>query len=314
MQPEHDRDCEALKCWCDWGTDRSATFFQAIEWAETIAAHFPGYSPAPLRIGNCLIPLMRFHRWGWLSDSLYGLPFMTPGGILCGSEPSLADWESCFEALNNLQIGSLAVAFPFGTEIPETLMGSIELHATHVIDLQEGWDSAWKHYTQKGRTSTRKAENLGVEVIQSKQADSLKEHWKIIQSCEEIWKPDPKPTHEFVQDLLKLAAARLYLAMFEGEVKASVLVFIHSREVFFWQGARKSEGCPHGIVNLLYTRVLQDACRESIPYANLGGSLGMEDLVRFKESFGARAFPVPVFKRKHSLLKMIGRGPARRSS
>lgn len=94
---------------------------------------------------------------------------------------------------------------------------------------------------------------------------------------------------------------------------ATVLVFFHPSEVFFWQGARVSKECPHGVVNLLYTEVLRDACQAGIPSANLGGSLGEVDLIRFKESFGARACPVPVYKRKHSIIKWVGKGPLKRS-
>lgn len=294
--------------WRQWQDRAATTFFQTYDWASLLARHFPFLTPAPISGDGWFIPMMRRRRWGWLSDSLYGMPFMTPGGILRDHELDGREWDQVFKALSNRHVGTLAVVLTPEVTVPFHAGFTQETHSAHVIDLSGGWEAVWACYDRKARTAARKAALLGVTIRRGEGETDIQAHWEIVSShfCE--WKPDPEPTYEFVRDAARSPASKLYLAEQEGQVVASVLVFAYGKEIFFWQGARHPSSKLSGLTNLLYSKVLQDACEEGYERANLGASLGIQKIEFFKDSLGGRKVPYTVLKRVHPWLRLVKRG------
>ncbi|NUN96813.1 MAG: GNAT family N-acetyltransferase [Candidatus Omnitrophica bacterium] len=304
MNPEPPRgERDPLDAWREWGNREPVPFFQTLEWAELIARHCPRYELCPIAGSGFLIPLMRQRRWRGLADSYYGLPLMTSGGVLLEREADQAIWTRAYQALSDLRAAALTVVFPPGESPPPSDWFEWEEGSTHLIPLEGGWESVWARFLQRGRTATRKAETVGVVARRDHSETAMQAHWEIIRSHLPEWGLDPAPTPDLVRDALRTSAGRLYLAEHEGRVVVTVLVFARGREVFFWQGARVAADPPPGATNLLYARVLEDACAEGIERANLGASLGNPDIEKFKESLGGVKTPFRILKKTHSLVK-----------
>jgi len=230
---------------------------------------------------------------------------MTTGGILSGNQLDESGWKNLQARLRSLKAGTVTIVF----SPHETITPPADIHfiyeTTHVIDLTSGWEKVWKGYTQTGREKTRKAMRLGINIHQDKSEQSIQHHWKIISSCFAEWKLKPEPTFDFVKDAIKTPKSKLYYAEYQGEITATVLVFAHGKEVFLWQGARDKGIKVMGAVNLLYTRVIEDACSAGFQKVNLSGSLGNPRLEFFKKSFGAIKVQVPVLKITHPFIRCV---------
>lgn len=299
---------EMERIWREWESQSACSFFQTYEWASLLDRHFPFLEPFPVACESWFIPLMRSRRWGWLSDSLYGMPFMTPGGILREHELDGDEWHQLFEELRWRQVGTIAIVLTPEDAAPEHEGFSQETLTTHLVDLTGGWEAVWARYRQKARTATRKAELLGITIRPGEGEEDIHHHWEIVKAHFGEWEPKPEPTFEFVNDAAKSAAGKLYLAEHEGMVVGSVLVFSSGQETFFWQGARLPDCSLPGISNLLYSKVLQDACEHGFARANLGASLGNPRIEAFKQSLGGQKVPCTVIKRVHPCLRFLKRG------
>ncbi len=293
----------SLAPWREWGSRESVPFFQTLEWAELLARHDPRYELRPISGSGFLIPLMRRRRCGGLVDSYYGLPLMTPGGILLEREGDQAVWTRAYQALSDLRAVTLTVVFPPEASPPPSDRFEWEEGSTHLIPLEGGWEAVWARFLQRGRTATRKAENAGVTARRDESESAIRAHWEIIRSRLPEWGLNPAPTPELVRDALRTSAGRLYQAEQDGRVVVTVLVFARGHEVFFWQGARVAADPPPGATNLLYARILEDACAEGFECANLGASLGNPDIEKFKESLGGVKTPFRILKKTHPLVK-----------
>jgi hypothetical protein len=296
------------RLWRQWQDRSASTFFQTFEWASLLSRHFKFLEPSPLTGEGWFIPLMRRRRWGGFSDSLYGMPFMTPGGILRDHELGALEWGQVFAAVCQRHAGTVAIVLTPGDTVPPQEGFTQEVHTTHVVDLEGGWEAVWARYRQKARTAARKAGLLGITIRSGTGDQDIRSHWEIVRSHFPDWKPDPEPTSEFVRDAASLPMSRLYLAEHQRVAVGSVLVFVFGKEVFFLQGARLPQSSLPGVSNLLYSKVLEDACAQGFERANLGASLGNRRIEAFKESLGGRKVPYMVLKRVHPWLRLLRRG------
>jgi hypothetical protein len=315
---------EIADIWQTWEQDCAVSFFQTYAWASILSRHYPFLTPAPLINERYLIPLMRMRRYGWLSDSLYGMPLMTPGGIL-SRQPLTPDvWQMITQQISHQRVGSVVITChpsfsisppdsPLSTslcvgahgvrprgEVREPPLQS-EVGTTHLVDISGGWEQTWARFTQKGRTATRKAETLGVTILSGKQEPLILDHWEIVSRHFDRWQPDPMPTYAFVSDLAGLESAQIYQAVYQGKKVGTVLVLFYGREVFFWQGARISDP-PPGTTNYLYATIFRDAIERDYSSINLGASLGNRQIESFKESLGARKVPYTILKWRHPMI------------
>jgi len=292
--------------WEEWASAHATSFFQTVEWARLLEKHFPQYTPAPVWSDSFFVPLMRHRRWGGITDSLYGMPMMTAGGIWTDGVPTKALWRDVCRRLAGLKVGTLAISFPPGVEPLENVGPFVrETTTTHVLQTEGDWDCTWRNFDKGCREAVRRARRLGVECKREETESAVTDHWEVVRSCFEKWKLDPQPTYEFVRDAARSPHGRLFQAVREGEVVVSLLAFLYREELFFWQGARAAGKCPPGANNLLYAEVIRTACERGCRTANFGGSLGVRGIEKFKEEFGARKVPFTILKRSHPAIRMV---------
>lgn len=286
--------------WRTWADRRAVSFFQSADWAEVLVRHYPFYRPEPIETNRFFLPMIRHHRQGWLSDSLYSMPFMTTGGLLAEEEDETDAWRSAIETLSRKSVGSVVLSLPPRTEIRDDLRRFRRLSAhTHLIDLSGGWETVYSRFKKSCREAIRRAERQGVAVHVENDPEGLEVHWRLIEPLFPKWRPNPPILRPFLEDLVKLPQTRLYLARVEGRPVLSLLAFIQGGEIFLWQSARTETEFPPGASNLLTARLMEDACSEGCRLLNFGGSLGESKIESYKEAYGAVRTPWSVLKRVH---------------
>lgn len=286
--------------WRTWADRRAVSFFQSAEWAEALVRHYPFYRPEPIETSRFFLPMIRHHRLGWLSDSLYSMPFMTTGGLLAEEGDEVEAWRSAIETLSRKSVGSVVLSLPPRTEIRDDLRGFRKLSAhTHLIDLSEGWEAVYSRFRKSCKEAIRRAERQGVGIHVATHPADLEVHWRLIEPLFPKWRPNPPIKRAFLEDLVGLPQARLYIARVGDRSVLSLLAFVQGGEIFLWQSARTETDFPPGASNLLTARILEDACREGCRLLNFGGSIGESKIERYKEAYGAVRTPWTVLKRVH---------------
>ncbi|MCA9424037.1 MAG: GNAT family N-acetyltransferase [Candidatus Omnitrophica bacterium] len=292
--------------WRNWAERYATSFFQSAEWAETLIRHYPFYHPEPIHSENYFLPLIRHKRWGWISDSLYGMPLMSTGGLLAADGDREEGWRRTLAILARKQVGTTVLSLPTATGpvTPPDGFQSLE-ESTHLIDLRPGWDSVYSGFKKSCKEAIRRAGRLGVEVQREENPEGVEAHWSLITGEFEKWRPNPPITREFIKDLVNLPQARLYLALVEDRPVLSLLSFVYGGELFLWQSAKASIEFPPGTSNLLSSTLFREACEEGVQTVNYGTSLGNRSIEKYKESYGAVKTPYMILKRVHPFVRWI---------
>ena len=249
---------------------------------------------------------MRFRRFGGITDSLHGMPMMTPGGVLSDGPLGGAQWDAVYSSLAGVSHGSLTISFPVGIT-PENVPAGFELEraTTHVLSLDPGWEAIWKGFDRHHRTSVRRARKLGVVVRRETGGAAVRDHWDLITPQFGKWKPNPTPSFEFIRDACQVPEAWLYVARQGERAVVSLLAFAYKKEVFLWQTARTERDYPHGASNLLKADLIREACEAGYEVVNFGGSLGNPGIEKYKEAFGASKVSYSILKRSHPLVRKL---------
>lgn len=290
--------------WRNWADKRAISFFQSAEWAETLVRNYPFYRPEPVMGKTYFLPLLRRRRFGWLSDSLYGMPMMTTGGVLTEEGDFEKAWSEVGESLLRKQVGNIVLTLPAKESRVPYLEGWIRVEATtHLIDLSPGWETVYSRFNKSCKEAIRRAIRLGVQISREENEIGIETHWSLIRTQFEKWNPDPPITPALIRDLAKLRQTRLYVARIDGHAVLSMLSFVYGGEIFLWQSARSLEDFPPGTSNLLTSTLFREACESGLRTANFGGSVGDSKIERYKEAYGAVKTPFAILKRTHPLIK-----------
>ncbi len=195
--------------------------------------------------------------------------------------------------------------------------GVVALRRTvHVLDLQGGFDVVWRErFTDTTRRGLRKAEHdakrsgLAVECGSSLRFVSafydLYLQWITMHaegSSVPAWlrrwngrRMDPRRKFETVAAALG-SNCRVWLASVGGRPVASLIALVHGPNAIFWRGTdNPALARPHRANELLQRMAIEDACRAGCRY-EMGESGGVSSLMRYKERFGAKPYPIAEYR------------------
>ncbi len=103
-------------------------------------------------------------------------------------------------------------------------------------------------------------------------------------------------TKAFFDKLFSIRGVNLFAVEFNGKVVAAAIVFVGRKELFYWHGASLTRFLPYRPNNLLHVEIAKWAWKTGFEIYNMGASMGVRSLERFKESFGARPVEYPIFR------------------
>lgn len=161
--------------------------------------------------------------------------------------------------------------------------------ATQVLFLDDAYDHLVSRYEKKCRQEVRFGRAKGVEVFEAKSASEVRAYYGVHVRLAKL-----KSGYSFIypcelfEELVRLPETSLLLARFEGRTVAGLLVFRDGDSVVGWHGAMDREFGNVHPMRVLYDEVIRRACIAEARFVNLGGSLGIASLERFKASWGAR--------------------------
>jgi lipid II:glycine glycyltransferase (peptidoglycan interpeptide bridge formation enzyme) len=153
----------------------------------------------------------------------------------------------------------------------------------------------WPGLSSNHKRRVKAAEKAGVSVRAAEGTAAIREHARLIEETfsrrkdrgEEVPEPiDPAP----LEALTASGAGRVYQACLADSILSSILVLRSEAAGYYQTAGNSPEGLSAGASHLLVYRVAQILQSESAELFNLGGvSEHNPGLVRFKESFGAKA-------------------------
>jgi hypothetical protein len=192
-----------------------------------------------------------------------------------------------------------------------------------LLGLQVG--ELWPALANNHKRRVKAAEKAGVTIRAVEDCAGVREHVRLIEETFERRKErgetvpeeiDPAPLEAFVES----GAARIYQASLAGRVLSSILVLRSPAAGYYQTAGNSPEGLSAGASHVLVYRVALMLRSESAEFFNLGGvSEHNPGLVRFKESFGAKAVELeaaefdvgPAWKKAvNSMAGLVRRGSA----
>jgi GNAT acetyltransferase-like protein len=294
----------------DWeaafAADEGATFFHGPGWAELWEAYSEGaMHPAPRVVefaDGCSAVL-------GITKAPTRIPRLTRN--LLSPEGNCGGWvsadslgETHIRTLADLVLGGSAFVWRVGPA-DEALLAAPPPGAreefTHVIDLGEGAPAARERWQPEARRTAARAARRGARLVEGTSPSDWEAYARLYRASVQRWE---RPLFTYRETLFSLLSARagqtirLWLVELDREPCAGAVVFTHHRYATYWHAATDPKRCP-GAANLLHWELLERLANEKIWTYDLNGSAGLQGVIRFKETLGARRARVLAYERRH---------------
>ena len=311
----HDRTAVSRSEWLSLCRDNpAATFFHTPFWAELFAQAHPGtFTPVSqlFRFSDgttALLPLVMKRRFFGLHGIALSMPAGTYGGYLSASSLTEENEAAVVRFLcghRNL-IWRENPYSPVAAALPETEWYE---DPTQAVDLNGGYEIAWKGATAGHRNAVRNALKSGVEVVEASGDDEWRSYADIYLSSIDRWKRRALFSGVAYRERFFLAAAgldpqlrKLWLAKIQGEPVAGILCFYWNRHAVVWHGAGRADCFSFHPNNLLYDRAIAHAAENGFRWLDTNPSGALTGVRNFKKYIGARPL------RSRVIIKRSGTG------
>jgi hypothetical protein len=282
-----------------------ATFFHTPTWAKLVTETFPRWRGATWGIqfedGNvAVVPMLKYPIWGW--GSLYWYESTVPGvygGPLFTQEPEsdhyVAIWAELAKRGSFLLSGNPFVSWEFPTIKPRVLF-------TQVLELKNDFATIYRDFSMGRRHTIKYAQKSGVTTDYTVQPKDFEEYYAVYVDQLRRWgknATDFYPRRLF-ENLAVLAAqdsrVKLWIARLGGKIISGLIVLYQNQHLVTWHGATLESHFKYRPVDLLYSAVIEEACQSGYQYFDFNYSGGHENVVYFKERYGAHKVPYSVYK------------------
>jgi hypothetical protein len=253
---------------------------------------YPSYRYEPCRVSYrdgtvALFPLVRVARRLPSLSMFLGMPLSWEGTpVVLAGELGPVHVEGLFRALGGR--GQLTINGGLGGSPPA--VGDRSPTGTHILDLQPGFDALWEGaFSPPCRNRCRKAESAGVTVRRGAPSEAREVYYGLYAAATREWGYEEPPYPRALFDaLLESKAAQLWLAFVDESPIAGLITLQGSDDLYMFTSAMDRDHRQVAPANALERAVIETACEQGLSYYDLGGSLGIRSLEKFKESFGAR--------------------------
>jgi len=301
------------------GKSPSATFYHTTAWREILCETFPKWKDATLAIeyedGNrAIFPMLRHSLVGALS--FYWHESMVPGaygGPIFQSPPSSGHNEVIEKILANYN-NLLIVSNPF---FDWHCGGNFKRYETFIqtLRLSPDFREIWMNYSKGRRHTINYARKQGIVVREVDFYNNFQVYYKIYQRQLERWgrnATDYYPLRLF-ENLAVHAQTnpdiKLWTAWLNNKMVSGLVVLYHNKHLVTWHGATLDEYFEYRPVDILYSTVIEDACKRGLEVFDFANSGGHQNVVNYKERFGAQNLPLYIWRRRNmgGLVYRLGR-------
>lgn len=289
-----------------------ATFYHARLWTECLSRAFSSMS------FRCIVAEEGGRVLGYLPFFIiskgpvrihWSMPFGTYGGpVTLGSSDLYHPLLKKFVRMGKELWVYETVFTDYANRVPGRPFQTEE-HLTHLIDLEGGFDEIWtKSFDKSKRKQTKRAERMGVKVIESTSLGEAARFYDIYVSRVrehrgKIHYPQ-KLFIELVRNSGKLV--KLFLSYHENQLLGGQLCFYYKDMVIAWYGSTTLESRDVQASTGLYAHCIRHACENGYKWFNLGGSIGKDSLMDYKMSFGGHPHRYNMSVRRSPLGKAAG--------
>lgn len=283
------------------------SYFQTPAWSDLLSLSLPQAKPFHIwsRFEDgveVILPLFRLRKWHFLRK-LESLPWGCYGGWLSES-PLTAHHRKMIvrQALGVLRPVATIVANPLDTDALDGLTPQNRLvRDTYVVDTSQGFDSLWKSFQPRNRTTIRRALDQGIRVYWGNGTREVDILIDLYHRAQESWsgvETLPDAFFEALKTGSNDETIRIWIAEMDGTPAAADLFLYGKREAQYFAGASDRQFTRLNASRLLISEALRDACEEGLSAVNLGASGNQDGVERFKRLFAGekRRYWVVQFK------------------
>jgi hypothetical protein len=269
-----------------------ATFYHTGAWLQSLSQSFTGLG------FRCLVAWEGGDLAGYLPfflskrgpfETAWSLPFGTYGGpVGLGSEPVRRELARAYGRLragrNVHEVG--LVDFSNQVSIDSFRVSGA---STHVVELAETFADTWEKRVEKSkRRQARKAVKEGLSVAEASSPAEVSEYYSIYARRMAGWGERFRYPERLFAALFAAGGGkvRLFVARRGDEMLGGHLNLYFRDTVIAWNGVVRDTADGTQASTLLYAECIKHACDNGYRWYNLGGSLGKETLVDYKQSIG----------------------------
>ncbi|MEI6126540.1 MAG: GNAT family N-acetyltransferase [Pseudomonadota bacterium] len=279
---------------CPW-----ATYFHTPAWAACMARTFPEYTVSGIGYimedgTRVVLPAVAREKKRLLSRKK-DYKSMEPGvygGFI--AEKILSQDATAILSRYLLAMRSAAgriVESPFQPlhlSAPFTAKGMF----THVVDLGPEFESIAKRFSRGQKSNINQGRRKGIAVRPALHVKDIECYYDMYEKTVKRWgdkaaKPYPQELF-FSLFLQKDPHVRFWLAELDGRVIAGAIVLSWNKNIIYWHGCALQEYFKCYPNNVLHAAILEWGCKNGFQFYDMGPSMELEGVVKFKESFGAR--------------------------
>lgn len=286
-----------------------ATFYHTGAWLTALARAFPSFG---LR---CLVARGQTEVLGYLPfflwkrgpvRSAWSLPFGTYGGPASAGDDGVS--RALVDAYSRLGTGrgmhEIGLV-DFGNRV-EIEKFRAETSSTHVVTLTGDFSDTWeKTFEKSKRRQTRKALKEGLSVAEARSPDEVSRYYAIYLQRVADWKERFRYPERLFAELFAAGGkgVKLFVARRGDEMLGGHLNFYFREEVIAWNGVVRDTADGTQASTLLYAECMKHASESGFRSYNLGGSLGKQTLIDYKESLGGVAYRYTTYRRRSALAR-----------
>ncbi len=289
---------------CPW-----ATYFHTPAWADAIAAAFPGLQSHAIgffdnAFGQVVLPAVARTKRRLLR-TVREYKSMEPGvygGFIAEQPLTQNQIRMLCDALRSLKgcSGRIVETPDMPLNLPAPF--SQKPMVTHRIRLDRPYAEIAAGFSRGQKSNIRQALRKGVQVRLARDEQDITAYYALYRRTVERWDKLQGSLYprEFFLRLFRLqdGCVRFWLAETAGEAVAGIIVLAWRQTLVYWHGCSRREYFNLYPNNLLHAKVLEQACSDGFSFYDMGPSMGLEGVVRFKESFGAGPYPFSAYRWK----------------
>lgn len=278
---------------CPW-----ATYFHTPAWAESIAAAFPEFRSHGIgffddTFGQVVLPAVVRTKRGLLR-TVRDYKSMEPGvygGFIAEQPLTPTQIRRLCEALCSIRgcSGRIVETPDMPLNLPAPF--SPKPMVTHRIRLGRPYEEVAAGFSRGQKSNIRQAIRKGVRIRLACNEQDITTYYLLYRSTVQRWDKRQGSLYplEFFLHLYRHqnGCVRFWLAEAAGEPVAGIIVLAWRQTLVYWHGSSHREHFKLYPNNLLHAKVLEQACADGFSYYDMGPSMGLEGVIRFKESFGA---------------------------
>ena len=278
--------------------DRRSTFYHTPLWHDIVVKAFKRYRNVTKGFvfgdgTKAVLPLVQVKPGGLLrgASRLKSSICGGYGGVISEKLLSEEQQKQIFSFVTSLKASIAIECNPFAEyTLPDYFFRKRDF--VHLISLEKGEDSIYKEFSRGAKRSLNRAHEKGVVVRRIEREDELQSYFEVYRSVLKRWGDATRVTfpEKLFVTLLNNAgdAAKIWVAEKEEKVIGVLtLVYWNGMVHGFHAAALKEyfDCCPN---NILHMEAIRDAIGHNYRYYDFGASGGMEGVIQFKESMGAK--------------------------